>query len=165
MTSRSAIGLLLAGIASAAGCAPAQSGSPPSAPPASVAEATPREREAFLWIRNIDGFNTIDDRHIVLHGGVDKHALVTTFGHCFGLRDSETIAVDAPLPYLDKAGLGHIIYSQGLAGRARCPIDKIVAVKDLKEAKALVAAEKAEKTKVKAEAAGATSTPTPAAPQ
>ncbi len=160
--SRFRIGLLVAGIAallSAAGCGPTRPAAPASAPPpASVAEATPRERDAFLWIRNIDGFNAIDDQHIVVRGGVSKHALVTIFGHCFGLRDSETIVIDAPLPYLDKPGLGQIIYSQGLAGKARCPIDKIVAVKDLKEAKALVAAEKAEKTKTKAE--GATSSPT-----
>ena len=105
--------------------------------------AKPR-RDAFLWLRNVDGFNSIDDEHIVLSAG-SKSALVKTFGYCDGLRFAETIAIDAPLDYLDTKGMGHIVYRRGPYDRARCPIDRIVAVKDMKEAKALVAAEKAEK--------------------
>ena len=105
--------------------------------------ATPR-RDAFVWLRNVDGFNSIDDEHVVLRAG-SKAALVKTFGYCDGLRFAETIAIDAPLGYLDEKGVGHIVYRRGPYDRARCPIDRIVAVKDVKEAKALVAAEKAEK--------------------
>ena len=105
--------------------------------------AKPRDG-AFLWLRNVDGFNSIDDEHVVLRAG-SKAALVKTFGYCDGLRFAETIAIDAPLDYLDEKGMGHIVYRRGPYDRGRCPIDRIVAVKDMKEAKALVAAEKAEK--------------------
>jgi hypothetical protein len=105
-------------------------------------------RDAFLWLRNVDGFNTIDDEHVVLRAG-SKAALVKTFGYCDGLRFAETIAIDAPLDYLDEKGVGHIVYRRGPYDRARCAIDRIVAVKDMKEAKAIVAAEKAEKAKAK----------------
>ena len=125
------------------GCAAERPKGEMNAPAAPVADATPRDRDAFLWLRSIDGFNAIDDEHIVLSSGT-KHALVKTFGRCDGLRFSETIAVDAPLGYLDRSGVGHLVYRRGLGDVARCPIDRIVAVKDLKEAKALVEREKAE---------------------
>ena len=112
-------------------------------------EGAQSRRDSFVWLRNVDGFNSIDDRHIVLSAG-SKKALVTTFGYCDGLRFAETIAIDAPLDYLDEKGMGHIVYRRGPYDRGRCPIDRIVAVKDLKEAKALVAAEKAEKAMPKA---------------
>ena len=99
---------------------------------------------AFLWLRDVDGFNTIDDQHVVLSAG-RKQALVTTFGPCFDLRFAETIAVDAPLGYLDKSGVGSIVYSRGFHDRGRCPIDKIVAVDSLAQAREIVAKEKAEK--------------------
>ena len=109
--------------------------------------ANPRPRnEAFLWLRSIDGFNTIDDEHIMLSSG-SKRALVKTFGWCEGLRYSEEIALDAPLGHLDERGVGHIVYRRGPFDRARCPIDRVTPVKDLKEAKRLVAAEKAMKEK------------------
>ncbi|MGH7806301.1 MAG: hypothetical protein ACREQJ_18275, partial [Candidatus Binatia bacterium] len=65
------------------------------------------------------------------------------------LRFAETIAIDAPLDHLDATGVGHIVYRRGPYDTARCPIDRLVAVKDVKEAKAIVAAEKAEKAKQK----------------
>jgi len=110
-----------------------------------TATPTPSDDRAFLWLRNVDGFNSIDDQHIVLSSG-NKHALVTTFGPCFGLRDSETIAIDAPLGYLDKSGLGHIVYRRGPHDRGRCPIDRLVPVEGVKQARELVAKEKAEKS-------------------
>jgi hypothetical protein len=127
----------------ACGCAAERPQREMNAPAAPVADSTPRDRDAFLWLRSIDGFNSIDDEHIVLSSGT-KHALVKTFGRCDGLRFSETIAVDAPLGYLDRSGVGHLVYRRGLGDIARCPIDRIVAVKDLREAKALVEREKAE---------------------
>jgi len=105
-------------------------------------------QDAFVWLRNIDGFNSIDDEHIVVSSG-SKRALVKLFGFCEGLRYSETIAIDAPLGYLDRSGVGHVVYRRGFHDIARCPIDKVVAVKDLKEARALVEQEKAEKEKQK----------------
>ena len=107
-----------------------------------------RRNEAFLWLRSIDGFNTIDDEHIVLSSG-SKRALVKTFGWCDGLRYSEEIAIDAPLGHLDERGVGHIVYRRGPFDRARCPIDRITPVQNLKEAKRLVAAEKEMKAKQK----------------
>ena len=103
-----------------------------------------REKSAFLWLRTIDGFNAIDDEHLVLSSG-SKHALVSLFGFCDGLRFSETIAIDAPLDHLDERGVGHIVYRRGPHDQARCPIDRVVAVENVKQAKEIVAAEKAEK--------------------
>jgi hypothetical protein len=115
---------------------------------APAAKAENSGKSSFLWLRNIDGFNSIDDEHIVLSAGTRK-ALVKTFGWCDGLRFAETIAIDAPLDYLDKQGVGHIVYRRGPHDQARCPIDTIVAVESVKEAKEIVAAEKAEKAKAK----------------
>jgi hypothetical protein len=120
-------------------------GAGPSQPAKSqTAAGESAQRDTFLWLRNIDGFNTIDDEHIVLSSGT-KHALVKTFGRCYGLRYAETIAIDAPLGYLDRSGVGHIVYRRGFGDTARCPIDRLVAVKDRKEARALVEKESAEK--------------------
>jgi hypothetical protein len=105
--------------------------------------AAPRsDGNAFFWLRDVDGFNTIDDEHIVLSAG-RKQALVTTFGPCLGLRDAETIAVDAPLGYLDKSGVGSIVYRRGPFGRGRCPIERVVSVESVAQARELVAKEKA----------------------
>lgn len=109
-----------------------------TAPPAQ------KDRSSFLWLRSIDGFNTIDDEHIVLNAG-SKSALVKLFGFCDGLRFAETIAIDAPLDHLDERGVGHIVYRRGPYDQARCPIDRVTAVSGLKEAKEIVAAEKAAK--------------------
>jgi hypothetical protein len=121
---------------------------PPRAEPAATANPDERAKDAFLWLRNIDGFNSIDDEHIVVSSG-SKRALVKLFGFCEGLRFAETIAIDAPLGYLDRSSLGHVVYRRGFHDVARCPIDRVVAVKDLKEARALVEQEKAEKEKQK----------------
>jgi len=132
---------LLAGLLAMTPCLGAANAADTASPSATP---TPSDNRAFLWLRNVDGFNSIDDQHVVLSAG-RKQALVTTFGPCFGLRDSETIAVDAPLGYLDKSGLGQIIYRRGLHDRGRCPIDRIVAVDSLAQAREIVAKEKADK--------------------
>jgi hypothetical protein len=114
--------------------------------------AKPRDaNDAFLWLRTIDGFNSIDDEHIVVSSG-SRHALVKTFGQCDGLRYAEQIGIEAPLGYLDKSGVGTIIYREFGGWKRRCPIDRIVAVANLKEARERVAAENAEKEKAKKEA-------------
>ena len=119
------------------------------ASPPSTAQAKPQDAQsAFLWLRTIDGFNAIDDEHVVVDSG-NKHALLTTFGYCDGLRYAEQIAIEAPLGYLDRSALGTIIYRQFPGLKRRCPIDRIVVVADLKEARDRVAAEKAEKAKAK----------------
>jgi hypothetical protein len=132
---------LLAGLFAVTSCFAAANVAETAAPSATP---TPSDNRAFLWLRNVDGFNSIDDQHIVLSAG-RKQALVTTFGPCLGLRDSETIAVDAPLGYLDKSGLGEIVYRRGFHDRGRCPIDRIVAVDSLAQAREIVAKEKADK--------------------
>ena len=106
--------------------------------------AKPARDDAFVWLRSIDGFNAIDDEHIVLTSG-RKYALVKTFGRCDGLRFAETIAVDAPLGFLDKSGLGHIIYERFPRQRGRCPIDKVITVESVQQAKDLVTKEKQSK--------------------
>jgi len=102
--------------------------------------AASAERDTFVWLRNVDGFEAIDDEHVVLTSGT-RRALVKTFGRCDGLRFAETIGVDAPLGYLDRSGVGSLVYRRGFGDVARCPIDRVVAVKDTKEARELVAKE------------------------
>jgi hypothetical protein len=106
-----------------------------------AAEATPERGGVFLWLRDVDGFDSIDDEHIVLHAG-RRLALVKTFGPCYGLRDSETIAVDATLDHLDARAPGSIIYRMPFGERGRCPIDRVVEVSSLQEAKEQVAKER-----------------------
>jgi hypothetical protein len=111
---------------------------------AAAGQAQTGERKVFLWLNNIDGWNSIDDEHIVLYGGAKEAALVTIFGTCPGLSYAESIAVKAPLRYVDKSALGTIFYDTPGYTNRRCQFDTVEAVKDLKEAKALVAARKEE---------------------
>jgi len=143
-------GSTLCALALAAAMGAASCSGVTAAPQAEGAPAKPEDgaRDTFLWLRNIDGFNSIDDEHIVVSSG-NKHALVKLFGFCEGLRYAETIAIDAPLGYLDRSGVGQVVYRRDFHDIARCPIDRVVAVKDLKEARALVDQEKAEKEKPK----------------
>jgi hypothetical protein len=112
---------------------------------AAESQATPEKKEPFIWLNNINGWNSIDDEHIVVYGGPGQAALITLFGSCYDLSYAETIAVKAPLGYLDRGGIGKVIFSSSGYGRRECPIDTLDAVKDLKEAKALVATRKAQK--------------------
>jgi hypothetical protein len=118
----------------------------PKAPDEKSAEtesqAQPESGRAFLWLNSISGWNSIDDRHIVLHGGPREVALVTTFGPCSGLNFAETIAVKAPLSYLDGNAFGTIFFRDTGQILRRCPIATMESVKDLKAAKALVASRK-----------------------
>jgi hypothetical protein len=108
--------------------------------------------KAFLWLRSISGWNSIDDEHIVLYGGVNQAALATTFGPCLGLSFAETIAVEAPLSYLDRSAFGTIHFVEsGSRIRRRCQIDTLESVKDLKEAKALVESRKQQKAMEKSQ--------------
>ncbi len=140
---------ILAGPLIAAGFLGCATTSASRALPPSTAQAKPQDAQsAFLWLRTIDGFDAIDDEHVVVHSG-NKHALVTMFGYCDGLRYAGQIAIEAPLGYLDRSALGTIIYRQFPGFARRCPIDRIVAVADLKEARDRAAAEKAQKAKQK----------------
>ena len=141
-------GFFLLGIALAC-AAPACSGTKPKPAPVLSATSTAKtaasaDRDTFVWLRNVDGFEAIDDEHVVLTSGT-RRALVKTFGRCDGLRFAETIGVDAPLGYLDRSGVGSLVYRRGFGGAARCPIDRVVAVKDTKEARELVAKESSDK--------------------
>lgn len=108
-------------------------------------QAQAEGRETFMWLNSINGWNSIDDQHIVLHGGPKQVALVTTFAPCYGLSYAETIAVKAPLRYLEGNAFGTIFFNDSGYGARRCPIATIESVKDVKEAKSLVASRKQQK--------------------
>lgn len=93
-----------------------------------------------IYARNISGFNTIDDRHVLFTSGVNKKHLVTTFGRCHQLQWAETIAIKTTSSWTCSYSNDNIIYNDG-TGPRRCPIADITRVESMDEAREIVASE------------------------
>lgn len=79
-------------------------------------------------VRNVSsfqvrGFQTLDDRQIVLTAGSKRHYLVTTMGICVGLRSAFNIGFDNRTSGISRADS---IVIRGIRGKPqRCPIQEI----------------------------------------
>lgn len=96
-----------------------------------------------IHVRNITGFNTIDDHHVLFTSGANKKHLVTTFGRCHQLQWSETIAIKSTTNWTCSNSKDTILYNDGLSPR-RCPIADITRVESMAEAREIVESEEEE---------------------
>jgi len=86
-------------------------------------------------VRGVDGYSVIDDRHVVLNGGVSRHYLVTTRQQCRGLRFGVRVAtsIDGPRT-ICSPGFEYIMPDDGM----RCGIDTIEEVESIEAAEQIV---------------------------
>ncbi|WP_417488685.1 DUF6491 family protein [Maricaulis sp.] len=101
---------------------------------------------------NISGYSVIDNEHLVLNGGPNRHHLVTMRSRCAGLRHGVQVSLSFPstttlyTPFLE-----YVSTREG----SRCAIDTIEPVESVDAARALIEQRAAE------EAAATADTSTP----
>lgn len=94
------------------------------------------DRSSCVNLRNINGYNVIDNQHVVLNGGASRHYLVTTAGSCPDLRSGVRIATSfSANTRLCRPFIEYLIPERGF----RCPIDTVEQVDSLDAARALIA--------------------------
>ena len=107
---------------------------PLSAPDAS-AQTEPEAERACVRLQNINGYETLDDRHLVLNGGANRHYLVTTRRSCYGLDYGAQVGLSFPeTTRICNASLEYIIVPDG----GRCRISTIEEVDSVDAARALI---------------------------
>ncbi|MEQ8406401.1 MAG: DUF6491 family protein [Oceanicaulis sp.] len=89
-------------------------------------------------LRNINGYQVIDDKHLILTGGASDYYLITTRTRCSGLRFGAQIGTS----FGDNARLcppmvEYVIPDDGW----RCAIDTVVEVESVEEAEQIAARE------------------------
>lgn len=77
-----------------------------------------------IFVRSIDGFNTIGNSAVIVYTGPSEAYRVDVAGYCYGLRDSETIAFDSNDGMLCWPSNSHIITSKG----HRCMVTSVLPV-------------------------------------
>ncbi|MGX6648204.1 DUF6491 family protein [Maricaulaceae bacterium MS644] len=95
-------------------------------------------RSECVDLRGVNGYQVIDDQHLVLTGGASRYYLVTTTSRCSGLRFGAQIGTS----FGDNARLcppivEYVIPDDGW----RCAIDTVEEVESLEEAEQRAAAE------------------------
>lgn len=102
---------------------------------ASTAE-TPADRTCVRLI-NINGYTTLDDRHLLLSGGASRHYLVTARRSCYGLEHGMQVGLSFPdTARICNASLEYLVVPQG----GRCRIQSIEEVEDAETARRLIEA-------------------------
>jgi hypothetical protein len=132
--------LMTAAAAVAALCAGAGAGAFAQAAPGDAgadAETGTQSGSQCVNLRGVNGYQVIDDRHLVLTGGASRYYLVTTSSRCSGLRFGAQIGTS----FGDNARLcppivEYIIPDDGW----RCAINTVEEVESLEEAEQRAAA-------------------------
>lgn len=106
------------------------------------AEDGASEKTCF-WLRNINDFRAIDNRHVWVRGPTRKNQyLLTLFQNCTGVRFTEHIALDTrPTNRLCSNGNEHLTVLDGSFSQ-RCLISNVERVETIKQARELVQARK-----------------------
>lgn len=96
---------------------------------------------ACVSVRDINGYAVLDDRHLLLSGGVSDHYLVTTRTRCSGMRAGAQVGLSfADTSRICRPTDEFIIPDDGW----RCAIATIEEVADEDAARALITARTAE---------------------
>lgn len=87
-------------------------------------------------VRDVHGYSVIDDRHLVLNSGVNRHYLVTTRQQCRGLRYGVRVAtsIDGPRTICSPS-FEYVMPNDGM----RCGVDMIEEVESVDAAEQIVA--------------------------
>ena len=117
------------------------------------ADITDESGRTCFWLRNITGWNSIDNRHVYVSGGGKRgRFLLTLFNYCYGIRFAEDIALNTrPTSRLCSNGNERLFVLNRSRRRQSCLISDVERVEDLKAAKLLVSDRKAAKAKEKLE--------------
>ena len=117
------------------------------------ADNTDESGRTCFWLRNITGWNSIDNRHVYVSGGGKRGKfLLTLFNYCYGVRFAEDIALQTrPTSRLCSNGNERLFVLDHTRGRHSCLISDVERVENLKAARQLVSDRKAAKQKEKLE--------------
>lgn len=87
-------------------------------------------------VRSVHGYSVIDDRHLVLNSGVNRHYLVTTRQQCRGLRYGVRVAtsIDGPRT-ICSPNFEYVMPDNGM----RCGVDTVEEVESVDAAREIVA--------------------------
>jgi hypothetical protein len=78
-----------------------------------------------VFVQTIDGFNVIDDETLIIYTGPRSAYRVNLFGHCMGLRWTETIGIDSRDGRLCWPSNSHIVFfDHGI--KSSCPVDSVL---------------------------------------
>jgi hypothetical protein len=104
------------------------------------------EERVCIYSRNVRTFDAIDDQHIYVREGSDKHYLLTMKNRCFNLRSALGIAFKDTSSRTCSDGFGEIVYRDRMGGPGRrqesCRIGTIERVESKDDAEAIVDARK-----------------------
>jgi hypothetical protein len=107
------------------------------------AESVPQASENSPCVRlvNINGYSTLDDQHLLLTGGANRHYLVTTRRSCYGLERGMQIGLSFPdTARICNARFEYLVVPDG----GRCRIQSIEEVDDASMARRLIEARAAQ---------------------
>lgn len=109
-------------------------------------ESVGASQRVCVNVRNINSFDSIDDRHIYVKAlGQQRHFLFTMHGGCTGLSSAHTIAVRDTFNQVCSNSFGEVIYRDMGRGLESCRIRDIEAVASKDDAEGLVKDRKAAK--------------------
>jgi len=104
------------------------------------------EEQVCIYPRNVRTFDAIDDQHIYVREGSDKHFLLTMQTRCFNLRSAMGIAFKDTTSRTCSNGFGEIVYRDRMGSPGRrmesCRIDTIERVESKQDAESVVEARK-----------------------
>ena len=105
--------------------------------PASLEQDTHNHTEdRCVRLRNINGYNVIDDQHVVLRGGASRHYLVSTQRRCPDMEWG--YAIGTSFGDNERICNAHFEYIIPQDGRWRCRIETIEEVESTDAARALI---------------------------
>lgn len=115
------------------------------------ADITDESGKTCFWLRNINGWNSIDNRHVYVSGGGKRGKfLLTLFNYCYGVRFAENIALKTrPTSRLCSNGSERLYVLDHRRVEHSCLISDVERVTDFKAAKQLVSERKAAKQQEK----------------
>ena len=99
--------------------------------------------------RNINSFDTIDDRHLYIKATGNRHYLFTMWSRCMGLRNAYGIGIKDTMSRVCSGGFGEVVY-RDFSRLQSCKIDTIEPVSSKDDAKGLVEDRKRAKEEEKA---------------
>jgi hypothetical protein len=97
-----------------------------------------RAEKVCVRIDQIHSFNGLDDNHVYVNVGANKHYLFTTDDACFGLKFARSIRIAEALTRVCGDGSSFLAFNHAGAGTVRCRIMKIEPVEDEAAARAMI---------------------------
>ena len=97
--------------------------------------AAAQEENSCVYLRNVNGYSVIDDKHVLLNGGANRHYLVSTKTRCSGLRSG----IQLGTTFRDTQRICPPFIEYVTTGDGwRCAIDSIEEVESRDAAKTLI---------------------------